>query len=150
MISRSPVQFTLICTSTGGPATTVTWIRDGISVPYDSTHVLSQTVVDAVTAQYDNTLTVTKAEGGIYHCTVSNSFGAVKSPMFTGTGRHLHIIDVTLMTVLSQYFARTLFLRSLRAGFRSQKKIKPDLVGVGGVSYMWSIVDTVLSQLSQE
>ena len=43
LVSSSLVQFTLTCTSTGGPATSVTWTRDGVTVPYDSTHVLTQT-----------------------------------------------------------------------------------------------------------
>ena len=86
-MSSSPVQFTLTCTSTGGPATSVTWTRDGGTVPYDSTHVLSQTVVDAgETAKYHNTLIVTEVEGGQYQCTVRNVKSTVQSPVLTGDG----------------------------------------------------------------
>ena len=61
-------QFTLICISTGGPATTVTWTRDsGEVVGY------TETVLDnTVTAQYTHTLTVTGRLGGLYTCTVTN------------------------------------------------------------------------------
>ena len=61
-------QFTLTCTSTGGPATTVTWTRDNETVSGGMT-VLD----DPVTAQYTHTLTVTERLGGQYHCNVSNN-----------------------------------------------------------------------------
>ena len=61
-------QFTLTCTSTGGPATTVTWTRDSETVS-GGMSVLD----DPVTAQYTHTLTVTGRLGGQYQCTVSNS-----------------------------------------------------------------------------
>ena len=61
-------QFTLTCTSTGGPATTVTWTRD-------SETVLGGRIVldDPVTAQYTHTLTVTERQEGLYQCTVANN-----------------------------------------------------------------------------
>ena len=59
-------QFALNCTSTGGPATTVTWTRDSETVSGGVT-VLD----DPVTAQYTHTLTVTL--GGLYQCTVANN-----------------------------------------------------------------------------
>ena len=61
-------QFTLTCTSTGGPATTVTWTRDSETVSGGMT-VLD----DPVTAQYTHTLSVTGRLGGEYQCNVSNS-----------------------------------------------------------------------------
>ena len=63
-------QFTLTCISTGGPATTVTWIRDSDTVTEGTETVLE----NPVTAQYTHTLTVTGRLGGLYTCTVSNSF----------------------------------------------------------------------------
>ena len=41
-------QFTLTCISTGGPATTVTWTRDSVTVTEGTETVLD----DPVTAQY--------------------------------------------------------------------------------------------------
>ena len=62
-------QFTLTCISTGGPATTVIWTRDSaIAVGEDRT-----VLVNAETAQYTHTLTVTERTGGLYRCNVSNS-----------------------------------------------------------------------------
>ena len=60
-------QMTLTCISTGGPATTVTWTRDSITVTEGTETVLD----NPVTAQYTHTLTVTT--GGEYTCTVSNN-----------------------------------------------------------------------------
>ena len=55
-------QMTLTCISTGGPATTVTWTRDSITVTEGTETVLD----DLETAQYTHTLTVTT--GGEYTC----------------------------------------------------------------------------------
>ena len=61
-------QFTLTCISTGGPATTVTWTRDSITVTEGTETVLD----NRVTAQYLHTLTVIGRVGGLYTCTVAN------------------------------------------------------------------------------
>ena len=44
-------QFTLTCVSAGGPATTVTWTRDSVTVTEGTETVLD----DPVTAQYTHT-----------------------------------------------------------------------------------------------
>ena len=64
-------QFTLTCISTGGPATTVTWTRDSITVTEGTETVLD----DPVTAHYTHTLTVTGRfdTHGLYTCSVSNN-----------------------------------------------------------------------------
>ena len=74
-------QFTLTCTSTGGPATTVTWTRDSEAVSGGMT-VLD----DPVTAQYTHTLTVTGRDGGEYQCNVSNNKPSQDSASFTVQG----------------------------------------------------------------
>ena len=71
-LTADPSVFTLTCVSTGGPATTVTWTRDGNNVPYDATHILTQTVTDQLNIVYSNVLTVTGSESGIYTCSVTN------------------------------------------------------------------------------
>ena len=71
-LTADPSVFTLTCVSTGGPATTVTWTRDGSNVPYDATHVLTQTVTNQLNVVYSNVLTVTGREPGIYTCSVTN------------------------------------------------------------------------------
>ena len=49
-------QFTLTCISTGGPATTVTWTRDSVTITEGYETVLN----NPMTANYTHTLTVTK------------------------------------------------------------------------------------------
>ena len=61
-------QFTLTCISTGGPATTVTWTRDSETAVGDTV----TTLINAVSAEYTHTLTVTGRLGGLYTCTVAN------------------------------------------------------------------------------
>ena len=77
-------EFTLTCISTGGPATTVTWTRDSVTVTEGTETVLD----DPVTAQYTHTLTVTGRLGGLYTCTVTNEVtpdGASASITVQGT-----------------------------------------------------------------
>ena len=74
-------QFTLTCTSTGGPATTVTWTRNSETVSGGMT-VLD----DPVTAQYTHTLTVTGRLGGQYQCNVSNSRPSTATANYTVQG----------------------------------------------------------------
>ena len=78
-------QFILTCISTGGPATTVTWTRDSVTVTEGTESVLN----DPVTAQYTHTLTGTL--GGLYTCTVANhkpsNRSAVRYVLVTGPTR---------------------------------------------------------------
>ena len=62
-------QFTLTCISTGGPATTVTWTRDSVTVTERTETVLD----NRTTSQYTHTLTVPGRLGGLYTCTVANN-----------------------------------------------------------------------------
>ena len=68
---------TLTCTSTGGPATTVTWRKDGTMItPYQQT----KTVVDPAMGIYQTVLTIDPSVDqsdifGSYNCTVENTRG---------------------------------------------------------------------------
>ena len=74
--------FTLTCISTGGPATTVTWTRDSVTVT-------GRTVLDnPVTAQYTHTLTVTGRLSGLYTCTVANNKPSSASANINVAGIH--------------------------------------------------------------
>ena len=69
---------TLTCTSSGGPATTVTWGKNGAVVEVDgSTYNQSQGVVNTTTATYENTLSSANISNflGTFTCSVSNSRG---------------------------------------------------------------------------
>ena len=72
---------TLTCTSTGGPATTVTWTKDGAVITPSTTHQQTQMIVDTVGGIYQNTLTIAQSVTGdnlygLYSCTVENSRGS--------------------------------------------------------------------------
>ena len=70
---------TLICTSTGGPAASVTWRKDGAALAVDGiTYWQTQMVIDATTATYQNVLTIAESVSsiyGVYRCTVGNARG---------------------------------------------------------------------------
>ena len=69
----SPPEFSIICRTHGGPATTVEWFlpvpRDGSTTEYSS----SQIIVDTSHSVYDNTLVVISREDGNYQCRIGNS-----------------------------------------------------------------------------
>ena len=73
-LNATTPTFTLICTSTDGPATTVTWMRDGVVLTDNSNYsITSQILIDAETATYIHRLTVTGRPFGEYTCNVSNN-----------------------------------------------------------------------------
>ena len=71
---------TLTCTSTGGPATTVTWRRDGAVITLNATYQQTKRAVDPVNGTYQTVLTIDPTVGfsgivGTYNCTVKNARG---------------------------------------------------------------------------
>ena len=69
---------TLTCTSTGGPATTVTWRRDGVVITLNATYQETKRLVDSVNGTYQTVLTIDPSDGqivGTYNCTVENVRG---------------------------------------------------------------------------
>ena len=71
---------TLTCTSTGGPATTVTWKRDKMVITLNATHQQTKKLVDPVTGAYQTVLTIDPILNqssivGTYSCTVENDKG---------------------------------------------------------------------------
>ena len=81
-IAEDP-QFLLICISTGGPATTVTWTRGLEEVVGEAVTVLD----NAISAQYTHTLTVTGRQAGLYTCIVGNSIPSEDSTATTLSGK---------------------------------------------------------------
>ena len=72
--TASSPEFTLTCRSEGGPATTVSWQRNGTRIEEDSDHVATQIIVDKhKTTVYENRLWIRGRKGGNYQCTVSNT-----------------------------------------------------------------------------
>ena len=79
---RTDLVFTLTCISTGGPATTVTWTRDSVTVTEGT-----ETHFDTSTYEYTHTLTVTGRLEGLYTCTVANDRPSIDSANITVQGR---------------------------------------------------------------
>jgi len=70
----------LTCTSTDGPATTVTWRRDEVVITLNATHQQTKRLVDPVNGTYQTVLTINSSVGwsdivGTYNCTVENVRG---------------------------------------------------------------------------
>ena len=69
---------TLTCTSTGGPATNVTWRRDGVVITLNATYQQTKIVVDPGNGTYQTVLTISSSVDhmvGTYNCTVENVRG---------------------------------------------------------------------------
>ena len=71
---------TLTCTSTGGPATIVTWRKDEVVITPNATHQQTKRVVDPVAGTYQTVLTIDPSVSqsdivGTYNCTVENARG---------------------------------------------------------------------------
>ena len=71
----SPPEFTIICPTEGGPATTVLWRRPNGAIVQqgDSDHETSQIIVDTTNSVYENRLRVRGREDGTYFCIISNN-----------------------------------------------------------------------------
>ena len=77
-LTFDPDSSTLTCTSTGSPATTVTWMKDGSPLVIDgTTYSMQLTVIGRSTSTYDNVLTISTTDSvvGVYTCTVENALG---------------------------------------------------------------------------
>ena len=72
-LDSTRTTFTLTCTSTGSPVTTVTWMRDGeVLVENRNYSITSRMLLHPENATYSHTLRVTRRLVGEYECTVSN------------------------------------------------------------------------------
>ena len=81
--------FTLTCTSTGGPATTVSWTVNSSAVTEDSAHhITSLILTDLENATYTHKLMVTGRQVGEYECSVSNNKPSSASGMVTVVGKN--------------------------------------------------------------
>ena len=73
-LNATTPTFTLTCTSTGGPATTVSWTVNNRTVTEDEDHhITSQIPIYPEKATYNHTLAVTGRLEGQYECIVSNT-----------------------------------------------------------------------------
>ena len=80
------------CTSTGGPATTVTWRKNGAVITINATYQQTQVVTNSSTGAYETVLTIAQSVSDIsgrYSCTIRNSGG---TSAIEGTGKGFHYI----------------------------------------------------------
>ena len=81
---EGPLQ-TLVCTSKGGPASSVTWSLNGSRILADgNTYRTSQIITNTSTATYQNQLTIvakSAALSGNYTCSVGNTRGIATASM---------------------------------------------------------------------
>ncbi len=85
-------MFTLNCITTGSPATTVTWTKDGTVLAASSSYRMSQSLLNGVTATYYNYLEVLSGPYsvvGSYSCEVSNTIGRDRQNMTYNGNRKL-------------------------------------------------------------
>jgi hypothetical protein len=80
--------FTLNCTSSGSPATTVSWRKDGVLLTEGNTYHMTQLLHSGTSSTYFNLLEVNAgpyAVVGNYSCEVSNRLGSVtRNAVFGG------------------------------------------------------------------
>ena len=65
--------YTLTCTSTGSPPTTVTWMRNEVTLSAKEKYTSSQILINRQSSTYDNVLTIKGDAMGNYTCKISNS-----------------------------------------------------------------------------
>ena len=81
-LTSSHIHRTVTCESTGSPATTVSWMKDGSLLTTDGStgYTLTQTITNRSSSTYSNVLTVSeKVTGGMagtYTCSVTNDLGS--------------------------------------------------------------------------
>ena len=80
-LNNNSLSRTLTCTSTGGPATNVTWRRDWAVITLNATYQQTKRVVNAATGTYQTVLTISESVSqsdiaGLYSCTVENVRGS--------------------------------------------------------------------------
>ena len=91
-LNFNPKSNTLTCISTGGPATTVTWSRDGVEITPNATYQQTKSLVYPEKGTYQTVLTIDPSVGqqgivGTYNCMVENVRGkSSKTLIVTGKG----------------------------------------------------------------
>ena len=128
---------TLTCTSTGGPATTVTWTKDGAVITPNTTHQQTKMIVDAVEGTYQNTLTIAQSVTGdnlygLYSCMLENSRGSSNRTTYIYS-KH---VTSSMMQACSILFllSYVLLLKSLHLG-QAANLIVMFLIAIHAYSY---------------
>ena len=80
------ISQTITCTSTGGPATDVTWLKDNVNIrlTMGGLYEHSQIIISTTSATYENRLRIvdkTSEAAGTYTCEVTNLRGSVNGSL---------------------------------------------------------------------
>lgn len=105
MGSNSPLA--LNCTSTGSPAMTVVWRKDGASLPSDLVYTTAQVLRDGTSAAYDNLLEISGSYSdivGIYNCIIHDSLGRNSEPASLQVNGKLYIVCEDNMNFALDFF----------------------------------------------
>ena len=78
---------TITCTSTGGPATDVTWSKDNVNIRLSmgGLYEHSQIIINTTSATYENRLRIvdkSSEAAGNYTCKVTNSGGSMNGSLY--------------------------------------------------------------------
>ena len=78
---------TIICTSTSGPATDVTWSKDNVNIRLSmgGLYKYSQIIINTTSATYENRLRIldkSSEAAGNYTCQVTNSRGGMNGSLY--------------------------------------------------------------------
>ena len=88
LVKYDRIHQTIVCTSTGGPATDVTWYKDNapIMIPNEGgTYNYSQIIINTTSATYENRLRIvdkSSEAAGNYTCQVTNPRGSVNESLY--------------------------------------------------------------------
>ena len=77
----------ITCTSTGGPATDVTWSKDNVNIrlTMGGLYEHSQIIINTTNATYENRLTIVDKSleaAGTYTCSVTNPRGSMNESLY--------------------------------------------------------------------
>ena len=109
--SVSPPEFSIICQSYGGPATTIRWL---LSVYYTTSNNTTESIIELIETEesqlimntsrnttYENRLLVSGRYNGTWTCTVMNNY--IRNYFLTAKNLAQQIIKITGMILISEY-----------------------------------------------
>ena len=121
MLTYNDTTRSFTCTSTGGPATNVTWRKDGGVISLNEAYQQRQVLTNTTTGTYETVLTIAESVSdifGIYGCTVENIRGTASASL-NATGQHLWHMLQNLSVVTYNVCTREQVIHS-RTGYALQ------------------------------
>ena len=88
LVKYDRIHQTIVCTSTGGPATDVTWYKDNAHIMTfneGGTYNYSQIIINTISATYENRLRIvdkSSEAAGNYTCQVTNPRESVNGSLY--------------------------------------------------------------------